>query len=219
MAGRTLAALLTAGALALTAGAPAAFADSRSELRNATNKPAIRGGIVYKTYCKLCHGEAGDGSGRAAKLFDRTRLVIKPRDENFLRDIIVKGGEAMGKSPVMPVWSDELSQEQIDDVIAYLQLVTDQTRRGEIVYKTNCILCHGVKGNGKGRAAVLYDPPPANLIMSDKNREYMMNIVTLGGKAMGRSDVMPVWGEQITAQEIEDVVHYVRTLIVKNPVE
>jgi len=39
-------------------------------------------------------------------------------------------------------------------------------------------------------------------------------IITLGGEAMGRSPAMPVWGQQLTAQEIKDVVAYLRTLLV-----
>ena len=58
-------------------------------------------------------------------------------------------------------------------------------------------------------------PPPANLTMSDKNDEYKIMIITLGGAAMGRSTVMPAWGEQLLLpQEIEDVVAYLKTVLV-----
>ena len=40
-------------------------------------------------------------------------------------------------------------------------------------------------------------------------------IITLGGKALGRSEVMPAWGEQLlTEQQIDDVVAYLRTILV-----
>ncbi|MBE8366209.1 cytochrome c, partial [Leptospira borgpetersenii serovar Balcanica] len=29
-------------------------------------KSAVRGSIVFRTYCVLCHGEAADGKGRLA---------------------------------------------------------------------------------------------------------------------------------------------------------
>ena len=115
----------------------------------------------------------------------------------------------------MPPWQDELSDEQIKDVVAYLGVVSNTAGRGEVVFKTNCVLCHGVKGDGKGRASVLFDPPPANLTKSDKNDEYKTMIITMGGAAMGRSPVMPVWGEQLSTQEINDVVAYLRTILVK----
>lgn len=191
--------------------------DSRSALKKAKSKPVVRGGIVFKAYCILCHGERGDGLARATKLYGQTNLTISARSGDYYNKIIREGGLAVGRSDFMPAWQDELSEEQINDVIAYLFAVTDPVRRGEVVFKTNCILCHGVKGDGKGRAAVLFDPPPADLTRSDKNDAYKRMIITLGGKAMGRSEVMPVWGEQITSQEIDDVVAYLRTILVFEP--
>ena len=191
--------------------------DSRKTLEQARSKPVIRGGIVFKAYCALCHGERGDGLARATKLYGKANLTISSRSRDYYERIIRGGGLAVGRSDFMPTWDDELSEEQINDVIAYLFAVTDPVRRGEVVFKTNCILCHGVKGDGKGRASVLFDPPPADLTRSEKNDEYKRMIITMGGKAMGRSEVMPVWGEQISAQEIDDVVAYLRTILVVTP--
>ncbi len=193
---------------------PVAQADSRKAVKKELSKPVIRGGIVFKNYCKLCHGERADGIARAAKLYGVDNLTIKPADPDYYFKIIRGGGLAVGKSEFMPPWQHELSEEQIRDVVAYLQIATDSVRRGEVVFKTNCILCHGIKADGKGRAAKLYDPPPANLTRSDKNDDYKRMIITLGGAAMGRSEFMPIWGEQLSEQEIEDVVAYLRTVLV-----
>ncbi len=40
-------------------------------------------------------------------------------------------------------------------------------------------------------------------------------ILSMGGAAMGRAPVMSVWGEQLSTQEINDVVAYLRTILVK----
>jgi cytochrome c oxidase cbb3-type subunit 3 len=201
-------------AATLMAGFSAAFAtDSPEDLKISRNKPAIRGGIVFRAYCVLCHGERADGKARASKLYGMVDLNVN-NGRDYIEKIIRYGGKAVGRSEVMPTWQEELSEEQIKDVVEYVSIVKDQISRGEVVYKTNCILCHGVKADGKGRASVLYDPPPANLTLSDKNDEYKKMIITLGGKAMGRSEVMPVWGEQISEQQIEDVVAYLRTILV-----
>ncbi len=211
--------------LLIVAGSPDSYADSRKavqkEIAQAKERvqQSIRGGLVYKTYCTLCHGKYGDGGGRAIKLYAGLNLAITRRGHDYFERIIRGGGEAVGRSPFMPTWGDELSDEQISDVVEYLAAVTDPVRRGEIVFKTNCILCHGIKGNGKGRSARLYDPPPADLTRSDKNDDYKRMIITMGGKAMGRSEVMPVWGEQITPQEIDDVVAYLKTILVVPPPE
>jgi len=189
--------------------------DSRSSIKKEMSKPQFRGSIVFKHYCALCHGERGDGVARATKLYNSIELDIKDNSVEYFSNIIRNGGKAVGKSELMPPWSDELSEEQMNDVIAYLSSVRNPIRRGEAVFKTNCILCHGIKGDGKGRAAVLYDPPPADLTKSDKNDEYKTNIITLGGAAMGRSEVMPIWGEQLSSQEISDVVSYLKTILTK----
>lgn len=191
--------------------------DSRMDDDREMAKPLVRGGIVFKSYCKLCHGDVGDGVARATKLYGKVNLEITPQTREYFGKIIRQGGAAVGRSAFMPPWQDELSEEQLNDVITYLSVITSQEKRGEAVFKANCILCHGVKGDGKGRASVLFNPPPANLTMSDKNDDYKRLIITLGGAAMGRSEVMPIWGEQLSAQEIEDVIKYLRTLLVVPP--
>ena len=197
--------------------------ESRKEVSNAMTdakaktRQAQRGGIVYKNYCVLCHGSDGNGTGRMTKLHGDLNLSITKQPPEYYEQVIRGGGEAVGKSEFMPTWDDELSDEQIADVISYLALVTDPVRRGEVVFKTNCILCHGVNGDGKGRASVLFNPPPADLTRSDKNDDYKRMIITSGGAAMGRSEVMPVWSEQLEASEIDDVVAYLRTILVVPP--
>lgn len=188
--------------------------DVREDIQSALAKPMVRGGIVYKYYCVLCHGELANGDTKASKLHGMAPLAIKSMPAQYYEEIIREGGLGVGKTLYMPPWKDELSDEQIKDVVAYLGVVNNAVGRGEAVFKKNCILCHGVKGNGGGRASVLFKPPPANLTKSDKNNEYKTLIITLGGAAMGRSAVMPVWGEQLSTQEISDVVAYLGTILV-----
>lgn len=62
---------------------------------------------VFRTRCATCHGLAGKGDGAAAQA-----LNPKPRsfedaawqatiDDNHVKTVIVKGGTAVGKSPLM----------------------------------------------------------------------------------------------------------------------
>ena len=176
-------------------------------------KPVIRGAIVYKAYCVMCHGEMGDGVARATKLYSADQLRIKNTlSEHDLYQIIRLGGAAVGRSPYMPPWQDELSDEQTNDVVAYLSVVREQEARGKVVYQTNCILCHGPHHDGNGRAAVLYDPKPSNLVASDKSHAYKLSIITMGSEAMGRSSLMPPWRLQLSEREIEDVAYYLETI-------
>jgi cytochrome c oxidase cbb3-type subunit III len=172
----------------------------------------LRGRIVFKHYCVLCHGERGDGVARAAKLYGSKTLAIGARTAEYYENIIRKGGEATGASPSMPPWQDELSDEQIRDVLSFLTVVGNSVRRGEIVFKTNCVLCHGVSGDGKGRAAPLYNPRPADLTRSDKSDMYKERMIRFGGKSMNRSSGMPAWEQRLTSVEIADLIAYLRTI-------
>ena len=84
--------------------------------------------------------------------------------------------------------------------------------RGNIVFQNYCILCHGVNADGKGRAAKLYNPKPANLVLSDKNEQYMELIVRKGGGAIGRSEFMPPWSNELTNEQVGDVIGYLRSI-------
>jgi cytochrome c oxidase cbb3-type subunit 3 len=86
---------------------------------------------LYGTYCSSCHGDDGKGDGPAAK-----SLPVKPADhtngsvmnqfsDKFLLDIISKGGNAVGKSPMMPGWGGQLNEKQVRDVVAYLRSIAD----------------------------------------------------------------------------------------------
>jgi mono/diheme cytochrome c family protein len=87
-----------------------------------------------------------------------------------------------------------------------------QVFRGSLVFFNYCVTCHGPNADGNGRAARLYNPRPANLRASDKNLAYMRLIVRRGGKAMGRSEFMPPWGEELTDEQIEDVTAYLQSI-------
>lgn len=205
------------GMLLVIATTLAAGQDSREAVNRETSKPVIRGGIVFKSYCGLCHGEHGDGKARAAKLYGELNLVIKHRTPEYYETIIRQGGPAVGGSAFMPPWQYELSEEQIGDVVAYITIVGDPVRRGEVVYKTNCILCHGVQADGKGRAAPLFHPPPADLTRSEKDDQYKATMIRVGSTAMGWSSGMPPWQERLSDAEIADVVEYLRTIVVASP--
>jgi len=88
--------------------------------------------------------------------------------------------------------------------------------RGGLVYANYCVTCHGMNADGNGRAARLYDPRPANLRASDKNDAYLALIVRMGGEKLGRWPKMPPWGEELTDEQIRDLVAFVRSVNVGN---
>jgi len=90
---------------------------------------ATEGQKVYTTYCSSCHGDKGRGDGAAGKA-----LPVKPADhtdgklmnsfsDEFLINIISKGGAAVGKSSFMPAWGGVLKDDQLQDLLAYLRSI------------------------------------------------------------------------------------------------
>jgi mono/diheme cytochrome c family protein len=84
--------------------------------------------------------------------------------------------------------------------------------RGNLVFQNYCTLCHGVAGKGDGRAAKLHTPRPFNLTTSTAPRYYIADMVRKGGEAMGRGKGMPPWGDQLTDEQVNDVLNFLFSL-------
>jgi mono/diheme cytochrome c family protein len=84
--------------------------------------------------------------------------------------------------------------------------------RGQTVYGKFCSKCHGVDGSGNGKDAAKYKPAPTNFRIAGAARAYMVEMTKKGGKAMGRSEDMPEWSADLTAEQIQDVVNYIMSV-------
>ena len=92
---------------------------------------AGKGRAVFRVHCVQCHGEKADGRGPLAARFNPppANIAATTRSDDYLLQIVRRGGEAMGRSSVMPRWELELSGEQIRDVVAYLRQVVNENRQ------------------------------------------------------------------------------------------
>lgn len=115
-------------------------------------------------------------------------------------------GLALSCAFVTPAWAQQEApfKERTDGAIY----------RGSIVFHHYCVLCHGAKADGGGRAARMYSPRPANLARSDKSDAYKAMMIRRGGEAMGRSSYMPPWGDELSDEQINDVVAYLRSIAI-----
>ena len=96
-------------------------------------------------------------------------------------------------APVNPVAADEVSLE-----------------RGANLYTINCVMCHGVTGEGNGQVAALLANKPANLTLDlTQNKSDGALFLTLTNGVTGR---MPPLVENLTVRDRWDVVNYIRTL-------
>ncbi len=88
-----------------------------------------RGKAVYERHCQSCHGAAGYGDGPAAESlrvapanFHRFRSFLRS-DEELLRTI----EHGVVFSP-MHSWRGELTDGEMQDVVAYIRLLSQQGR-------------------------------------------------------------------------------------------
>lgn len=83
-----------------------------------------KGRLVYKSRCVLCHGTQGEGDGKMKKIIKDPppyNLTLSALPDKLLKEIILEGGQAVGRSYHMPPWKDELTEIEIDSVIAYIK--------------------------------------------------------------------------------------------------
>jgi mono/diheme cytochrome c family protein len=86
-------------------------------------------------------------------------------------------------------------------------------QRGAQVYKEYCAQCHGATGEGDGAAASGLESKPAvhTKIAFDKlPNEYLYNVINYGGKAVGKSTLMPYWSLTLGQSGVADVMAYLR---------
>lgn len=77
----------------------------------------------------------------------------------------------------------------------------------DVLYHNYCSVCHGDRGDGRSRAQGSLNPPPRDFTSAGElTREAMVTIVTHGKPGTA----MVGWKTQLSAEEIESVVDYIR---------
>jgi mono/diheme cytochrome c family protein len=86
---------------------------------------------------------------------------------------------------------------------------TGNLESGERVYRTNCLNCHGAKGQGDGPVAGSLTPRPADLtteMVQKKSGKELLTIIREGKPGTS----MPSWKGELSDQHIHDVLAYLR---------
>ncbi len=86
---------------------------------------ASRAQTVYYQLCVACHGTDGRGSRRAALFLVKpgdftNRAQMDTQSDRYLFDIIKSGGSPIGV-PGMPAFGSELSDADIEALVAYVR--------------------------------------------------------------------------------------------------
>jgi mono/diheme cytochrome c family protein len=94
---------------------------------SSANADVQEGKRLYRENCMPCHGESGKGDGPGARALpvrpaDHTNgAIMNGRSDVFLRDVIIKGGSAMGLSAFMPAWQGIFKEGEIQDLVRYIR--------------------------------------------------------------------------------------------------
>ena len=83
-------------------------------------------------------------------------------------------------------------------------------------YKTYCVQCHGLQGNGTGvnvrdMSVQPRDHTDAKAI-SGRSDADLFKVIKEGGQSIDKSVLMPPWGDIFSDDEIRDLVQHIRML-------
>ncbi|HTM57285.1 MAG TPA: c-type cytochrome [Candidatus Udaeobacter sp.] len=174
---------------------------------------------------------------RVANLTDRVEIARLGRAG--IHNTVALGGAHAGKSNLMPAWRERLSRQELEDVVDYVARlpdlspgITSTTLRayqetppgepavGRSIFLHQCSVCHGLGARGDGPLAASLVAKqhvrPRNLTdstyLATRSDRDLFAVITQGGGATGKSNFMPHWGGYLTAEQIKDLVSYVRVI-------
>ena len=176
---------------------------------------------LYRSYCLLCHGPAGEGGGVLAKKMGLTppNLASDKYQKKSVDELAaIISGYSRNANKGMPKWNEALPESNIRHIAAYLSRIkttslrfTGNIERGRLIFNTTCVACHGPKGRGDGVLARLINAPMKDFSKPDTLTSYGDNALLMVISA-GKGNFMPPWKGTLNDDEIADVGAYLRSL-------
>ena len=93
----------------------------------------------------------------------------------------------------------------------------DSVGRGAKIFAANCSRCHGKEGKGDGpdltklQSAVSPDDWTDKQSNEELTDAFIISMITKGGKANGKSRIMPAFGDKLNAQQLQDLLAFIRS--------
>lgn len=80
------------------------------------------GESIFKSRCVICHGANADGRSDLARIMTPppANLRASKLNDEQRSQIVRKGGESVNRSPNMPVWEGELTEDELRAVLTYV---------------------------------------------------------------------------------------------------
>tara|TARA_R110000824_G_scaffold401796_1_gene616785 strand:+ start:49999 stop:50349 length:351 start_codon:yes stop_codon:yes gene_type:complete len=93
-------------------------------------------------------------------------------------------------------------------------LAGDET--GEEIYSMYCVQCHGSQSDGRGINAASMSVLPRSHIdpveMGARQDDDLFKVIEQGGPSINKSILMPAWGNNLTSEQIDKLVQYLRSI-------
>ncbi|WP_299594382.1 c-type cytochrome [uncultured Microbulbifer sp.] len=163
------------------------------------------GATLFKTHCAACHGDDAQGQKHFPNLTDDESLY-GGSDQSILHAI------EHGRHGVMVGWRDVLTDQQIENVSAYVASLQPERQlsvspvsliSGEELFSYNCSVCHGddAKGNQQVGASDLTDA----VWVHGGSLEDIENTVR-----NGLDSPMPAFGDQLNREQILALAAFIK---------
>src|SRR6266568_6415629 len=123
-----------------------------------------------------------------------------------------KNAEAPKADPVLSAYDTELDWTDAQKIIP----LSYQQSQGRGIFYQQCVWCHAdaTPAGPSNRSNLTPVPRLLNdgATLNAESDEYIQNIITLGGTAMGKSAMMPPYGRMLSAEEIRSVIAFTRAI-------
>lgn len=142
------------------------------------------------------------------RLFAIALLLIAIIDLSGCR----KHAEAPKSDPLLAAYDTEPDWSDATHVLP----LSYQQAQGKRVFYQQCVWCHAdaTPAGPSNRSNLTPVPPLLNdgAALNAESDEFMQNIITLGGSALGKSAMMPPYGKMLSAEEIRSVIAFTRAI-------
>lgn len=97
-------------------------------------------------------------------------------------------------------------------------LADDEVNHGAKIFAANCARCHGKEGKGDGPDLVKLQSAvsPDDWTDKESNKEltdsFIIAMITKGGKANGKSRIMPAFGDKLNSRQVQELLVFIRSL-------
>jgi mono/diheme cytochrome c family protein len=94
----------------------------------------------------------------------------------------------------------------------------DDVNGGARLFAANCARCHGKEGKGDGPDLVKLQSAvsPDDWTDKESNQEltdsFIAAMITKGGKANGKSRIMPAFGDKLNSQQVRELLAFIRSI-------